>query len=264
MTEERRVSFGYNSELDVRLKNPVIKVQQDFDLSKDTKFSMRTLLLLCVFCVGVFGFGLNPNFFGYDLVTNYRTFIVFCLLVLSGQTFIAVFQYRLNRGKLRRHLQMYDQEIDRLEEGCKSEKSKVFGLKKAWDEALTQQFPLNFQGQRVDNKEKLNNLVKPRYDVLNANYKRAKNTLIRAKREKLDAEMVYKWINGKITFGLVVVAFVLGCCAFRCNCAVVDKIWRTTDSEQYILLNIKNLDQKCLLSSNSVTALLEKDLFQTK
>ena len=129
---------------------------------------------------------------------------------------------------------------------------------------MTQQFPLNFQGQHVDTKEKLNDLVKPRYDALNVNYSRAKNAVVRAKREKLDAEIVYKWINGTITFGLVVVAFVLGCCAFRCNCAVVDKIWRTTDSEQYILLNIKNLDQKCLLSSNSVTALLEKDLFQTK
>lgn len=130
MSENRNISFSYGQELNVRLKNPIIKIHQEFDLSKDVKFSMRTLLLLCVFCIGVFGFGLNPHFFGYDLNTNYRAFVIFCMLVLFGQAFIAFFQYRLNREKLHNYLQMYEQEINRLKRECKSEEGRVQGVKK--------------------------------------------------------------------------------------------------------------------------------------
>ncbi len=264
MTEDRRVSFGYNSEIGVRLKNPVIKVHQDFDLSKDTKFSMRTLLLLCVFCIGVFGFGINPNFFGYDLATNYRSFVAFCLFVLVGQTFIAVFQYRLNRGKLRRHLQMYNQEVERLEAEYNSEQSKVVGAKRVINEALAKTFPQDFQGKHFENKEQLQEAVDARLNELKSDCVIAKKELKDAKREKLDTEMVYKWINGKITFGLALVAFVLGCFALWYDGAVVERIWQATNSEQYILLNIKHLDTKCLVHTNSLTTLSEIDIFSNK
>ena len=113
-TNDRIVHFGYGDVAKIELMNSELKIHQDFDLSKDTKFSTRTLLLLCVFCIGVFGFGLSPNFFGYNLSTNYRYFAIFCLCVLIGQSFITWFQYSLNKEKLKRYLSKQEEEIDRL------------------------------------------------------------------------------------------------------------------------------------------------------
>ncbi len=103
-TNDRTIHFGYGDTAKIELMNSELKIHQDFDLSKDTKFSTRTLLLLCVFCIGVFGFGLSPNFFGYNLSTNYRYFAIFCLCVLIGQSFITWFQYSLNKEKVKRYL----------------------------------------------------------------------------------------------------------------------------------------------------------------
>lgn len=241
--------FSNNETLDVQLLNPTIKIQQDFDLSKDTKFSMRTLLLLCVFCMGVFGFGLNPNFFGYDLTTNYRSFIVFCIFLLVGQTSISFFQYRLNLVKLREYLCLQSKEIKRLGTVCQSKQGELNNIKQLWDEALAENFPLNKWSMEFQNKEQLDNYVKPFFKNKERECNNAEAELKEAKRTKIYSEMVYKWINGNITFALVAVSILLGVISFCYNTPLVDTIFSVDDSTHYISLNVKYLEPKCLLRS---------------
>ncbi|MBO5833682.1 MAG: hypothetical protein J6R22_01875 [Alphaproteobacteria bacterium] len=81
------------------------------ELSKDTKFSMRTLLLLCIFGIGCWVFGLNPKFFGYELLGSYRAFSGFLLVLIGGQWYIASQQYGLDICNIRQTLYEMLQDI---------------------------------------------------------------------------------------------------------------------------------------------------------
>ena len=65
-------NYLFNPNNSMQIKPLIVKQEQeeDFDLSKDTKFSIRTLILLSVFGIGVFLFGIEPKFFGYELAMN--------------------------------------------------------------------------------------------------------------------------------------------------------------------------------------------------
>lgn len=246
-TNDRIVHFGYDDVAKIELMNSELKIHQDFDLSKDTKFSTRTLLLLCVFCIGVFGFGLSPNFFGYNLSTNYRYFGAFCLCVLCGQSFITWFQYSLNKEKLRRYLSKQEYEIARLEQAQKEEQQKIDSLHNKRNEILKKPFPQTVDDQQVANSVELDNVMKPLFDRYSKHLVEATQELNNAKIFYRDSKVVYKWINGYITSGLVLVAIVLGVFSLYYNKSVADALFSHVSDLQYVSININNINPYCLL-----------------
>ncbi len=58
-TNDRTIHFATGGVATVKLSNNEIRIHQDFDLSKDTKFSTRTLLIL-YWCVWLW---FKPKFF---------------------------------------------------------------------------------------------------------------------------------------------------------------------------------------------------------
>lgn len=243
----RTIHFGEGGIAKIKLMNSELKIHQDFDLSKDTKFSTRTLLLLCVFCIGVFGFGLSPNFFGYNLSTNYRYFVVFCLCVLIGQSFITWFQYSLNKEKLKRYLSKQEEEIDRLIHAKKEIQQKLDGFYNSKQEMLHKPFPQFIMNQQIDNPKQLNDALKPLFNEYTKQLEYANQELHNAKVFYRNSKMVYKWINGYITSGLVFIAIVLGIISLYCNNSVADVLFSHTSDLQYLSINITNMDPHCLL-----------------
>lgn len=246
-TSDRTIHFANGGVVNVRLSNNEIRIHQDFDLSKDTKFSTRTLLLLCVFCIGVFGFGLSPNFFGYNLSTNYRYFAIFCLCVLIGQSFITWFQYSLNKEKLKRYLSKQEEEIDRLIYAQKEAQQKMDVFRNNKKEIINKSFPQIIMGQQFNNLSQLENALKPSFDECKKHLEYANQELNNAKVFYRNSKMVYKWINGYITSGLVFIAIILGIISLCCNNSVVDVLFSRTNDLQYLSINITNIDPHCLL-----------------
>ena len=246
-TSDRIIHFANGGVVNVRLSNNEIRIHQDFDLSKDTKFSTRTLLLLCVFCIGVFGFGLSPNFFGYNLSTNYRYFGAFCLCVLCGQSFITWFQYSLNKEKLRQYLYKQKAEISRLEQAQQEVQQKIDGFHNKRNEILKKTFPQTVDGQQVANSAEVDNVMKPLFDRYSKHLVEATQELNNAKIFYRDSKVVYKWINGYVTSGLVLVAIVLGVLSLYYNKSVADALFSHVSDLQYVSININNIDPYCLL-----------------
>lgn len=242
-TNDRIVHFGYDDIAKIELMNSELKIHQDFDLSKDTKFSTRTLLLLCVFCIGVFGFGLSPNFFGYNLSTNYIYFGAFCLCVLC----ITWFQYSLNKEKLRQYLYKQKAEISRLEQAQQEVQQKIDGFHNKRNEILKKPFPQTVNDQQVANSAELDNIIKPLFDRYSKHLMDATQELNNAKIFYRDSKVVYKWINGYITSGLVLVAIVLGVLSLYYNKSVADALFSHISDLQYVSININNIDPYCLL-----------------
>lgn len=248
-TNDRTIHFAGGNVANVKLTNSEIKIHQDFDLSKDTKFSMRTLLLLCVFCIGVFGFGLNPLFFGYNLSTNYRCFVVFCLLVLLGQAFIAWFQYSLNKEKLKRYLWLQKQEIERLRTANNHTKTNLDNFYKNKLEILKHPFPQNILNQEVTTEAQLDEVLKPILNEHKKQYDYSMGELKEAKTIYRNSNMVYKWINGYIAAALTIVAIILGVFSFVYNDSIADKFFKSTNEIQYLSINIENINPICLIKN---------------
>ena len=58
---------------------------------------------------------------------------------------------------------------------------------------------------------------------------------------------VYKWINGYITSGLVLVAIILGVLSLYYNKSVADALFSHVSDLQYVSININNINPYCLL-----------------
>ena len=245
----RTIHFGEGGIAKIKLMNSELKIHQDFDLSKDTKFSTRTLLLLCVFCIGLFGFGLSPNFFGYNLSTNYRYFVVFCLCVLIGQAIITRFQYSLNKEKLKRFLSNQENEIARLEQAQKENQQKLNGFHNSKQEMLNKSFPQIIMHQQVNNPEQLDNTMKPLFDEYTKYLEQINRELNNAKMFYRDSKVVYKWINGYITSWLVFIAIVLGLVSLYYNNSVADALFYHSNNFQYLSINIENINPICLINN---------------
>ena len=73
-----------------------VEIMRYFDIQKDAKFSLRTLLLLSVFSIAVFMFGLKPEIAGLSIPKeDYFAFSIVMLLVIVGQYIIARYAYKL-------------------------------------------------------------------------------------------------------------------------------------------------------------------------
>ncbi len=243
----RTIHFGIDDIAKIELMNSELKIHQDFDLSKDTKFSIRTLLLLCVFCIGVFGFGLSPNFFGYNLSTNYRYFAAFCLCILIGQAIMTRFQYSLNKEKLRRYLSKQEYEISRLEQAQMETQQKIDGFHNKREEIINNGFPQTVDDHQVNNTAQLDVIMKPLFERYEKHLMGKTQELNNAKIFYRDSKVVYKWINGYIASGLVLVAIVLGILSLYYNNSVVDAWFSSVSDLQYVSININNINPYCLL-----------------
>lgn len=248
-TNDRTIHFGEGGIGRIELMNSELKIHQDFDLSKDTKFSTRTLLLLCVFCIGVFGFGLSPNFFGYNLSTNYRYFVAFCLCILIGQAIITRFQYGLNKEKLRRYLSKQEYEIARLEQAQKEDQQKIDSLHDKQEEIINNGFPQKVDNQQVDNLAQLDDIMKPLFYRHEKHLMDTTQELNNAKMFYKDSKVVYKWINGYIASVLVLIAIALGIISLYCNNSVADVLFHHSNDLQYLSINIKNINPICLINN---------------
>ena len=248
-TNDRIVHFGYDDVAKIELMNSELKIHQDFDLSKDTKFSTRTLLLLCVFCIGVFGFDLSPNFFGYNLSTNYRYFAAFCLCILIGQAIITRFQYSLNKEKLRQYLSKQEDEISRLEQTQKEIQQKIDGFHNKREEIINNGFPQTVDDHQVDNPAQLDTIMKPLFDRYEKHLMDKTQELNNTKMFYRNSKVVYKWINGYITSGLVFVAIVLGILSLYYNNSVADMLFFHSNNLQYLSINIEYINPICLINN---------------
>ncbi len=75
---------------------------KNFELSQETKFSIRTLMLLSAFAIGVFLFNINPDFFGYGKLEQPDKrwpFALFVLLTTIVQLYVTWNLYKKDKSR---------------------------------------------------------------------------------------------------------------------------------------------------------------------
>lgn len=97
-----------------------VEIMKYFDITKDAKFSLRTLLLLSIFTIVLFTFGINPEIGGISIKQkDLQVFSVFMLFVIVGQSIIAWCSYKLYKSHIDNFTTHLKNEIIRIKEVLK-------------------------------------------------------------------------------------------------------------------------------------------------
>lgn len=211
--KDRVVSFRYGEYIGVRVQNP-ITIQKEFDLSKDAKFSIRTLTLLCVFAIGCFGFGINPKFFGFELTSNYSMCALFVMSVILGQGVIALFHYKLNKHQINNQLLRLAEEKNKLKYEYDEIKQMSDKAYVEYKKAHNGNFPVIFGRISCDSKQELELARKKQKKQIDEAIKDRKHDYNNANLLYYESKCIYKYINGWITLFLTITAVFL--CVYAC------------------------------------------------
>ena len=191
--------------------------------------------------------GLNPNFFGYDLTTNFRAFILFCEVVLCGQAVITRIQYNLNKDKLRRHLARQKEEYDKLKTSRSIVQKVLRHLCSEKEKLLNNSFPQHVLNQQVNSIEELDRLLEPMCENTQNRLEYLNGAFEETRKNYVNSKIFYNWVNGYIVSILTFVALVFGGGSFYYNKSVADAFFGDDNNQQFLLLNIKNFNTSCLL-----------------
>lgn len=107
----------------LQIRNP-IKIETDFDISKDAKFSIRTLMLLSILAIALFSFKITPTLLtvaGIPQIKINDPFAWFMIIIIFGQGVIAWLNYDINKNKI-------DLEILKLEKKEKDISDEIIKL----------------------------------------------------------------------------------------------------------------------------------------
>lgn len=183
-------SAGATNNLQIR--NP-IKIETDFDISKDAKFSIRTLMLLSILAIALFSFKITPTLLTVAEIPQIKIndpFAWFMVIIIFGQGVIAWLNYDINRNKI-------DLEILRLKKRLHYIPNKILELQNS-----------------ITEDEKTFSMV-PEFDKANikdsiqkrkASIKDLELELPVAQATLRNYTMLYKHINGNFVFWLASIA----------------------------------------------------------
>ena len=101
-----------------------VEIMKYFDIPKDAKFSLRTLLLLSIFTIAIFGFGVKPD--GIIKIPELKDigFLSFTLIIIFGQGVIAWCAYSLYRSHIDNFLTHLKNEIPNIKKALKNSVDK--------------------------------------------------------------------------------------------------------------------------------------------
>ena len=112
------INQGGFDQFQVKLVSPV-KIVSEFDISKDAKFSIRTLMLLSVLAIGLFSFKITPTLLtiaGFPQIKINGPFTWFITLIILGQGIIAWLNYESNINKIKIEYSNLKRQIQEIKE----------------------------------------------------------------------------------------------------------------------------------------------------
>jgi hypothetical protein len=198
--KDRRISnasssFNVSLSSPIRVAGPInVKTFEDFGIHKDSKFSIRTLMILSVATIAVFGFGLKPAslFFESDSI---RIFACFTWLVILGQGIITWLSYKLNLDNINGFIKKCEKAANELNYE-KIEKEKYLDRINTGEEFEEYDSPPSSEEIEKVRKETMETII-----LLDVNLKRS-NSVVK------NSKVLYRTINGKLVFIIAGMALV--------------------------------------------------------